>query len=72
MCACLLIHVIAFVYYVDSGKLFTFGDNAWGQLGLGHNNPVNKPTRVKGLCHLHQDFPNFQSALVDFFELVTH
>jgi len=28
--------------------MFSFGDNAWGQLGLGHNNPVTKPTRVKG------------------------
>lgn len=32
---------------VESGKLFMFGDNAWGQLGLGHTNPVQKPSRVK-------------------------
>ncbi|ELU07510.1 hypothetical protein CAPTEDRAFT_122289, partial [Capitella teleta] len=31
------------------GRVFTFGDNAWGQLGLGHTKPVTKPTRIKSL-----------------------
>ena len=32
-----------------SGRLFTFGSNEWGQLGLGHNNNVIKPSCVKVL-----------------------
>ena len=31
----------------SSGRLFTFGCNEWGQLGLGHNNNVIKPSCVK-------------------------
>ena len=33
----------------DTGRLFTFGSNEWGQLGLGHNNNVIKPSCVKTL-----------------------
>ena len=33
----------------QSGRLFTFGCNEWGQLGLGHNNNVIKPSCVKVL-----------------------
>lgn len=33
----------------DSGRLFTFGSNEWGQLGLGHANNVIKPSCVKSL-----------------------
>ncbi|KPP63012.1 hypothetical protein Z043_118756 [Scleropages formosus] len=33
----------------DSGKLFMFGSNNWGQLGLGTKCTVNKPTCVKAL-----------------------
>uniref|UniRef100_A0A8C2JV92 X-linked retinitis pigmentosa GTPase regulator n=1 Tax=Cyprinus carpio TaxID=7962 RepID=A0A8C2JV92_CYPCA len=33
----------------ENGKLFTFGSNNWGQLGLGTKNTVNKPTCVKAL-----------------------
>nr|XP_020447767.1 X-linked retinitis pigmentosa GTPase regulator [Monopterus albus] len=32
-----------------NGKLFVFGSNNWGQLGLGSKVTVNKPTRVKAL-----------------------
>ncbi|XP_059096625.1 X-linked retinitis pigmentosa GTPase regulator-like [Tigriopus californicus] len=32
-----------------SGRLFTFGSNEWGQLGLGHNESVIKPSCVKAL-----------------------
>jgi hypothetical protein len=32
---------------LPSGRLFTFGSNEWGQLGLGHNNNVIKPSCVK-------------------------
>ncbi|NXL99042.1 RPGR regulator, partial [Tyrannus savana] len=31
------------------GKLYMFGSNDWGQLGLGSKNTVNKPTCVKAL-----------------------
>ncbi|KAK3528355.1 hypothetical protein QTP86_034141 [Hemibagrus guttatus] len=33
----------------ENGKLFMFGSNNWGQLGLGENISVNKPTCVKAL-----------------------
>ena len=32
----------------ESGKAYAFGDNMWGQLGLGHLKPVRKPVRIKG------------------------
>uniref|UniRef100_A0A8C4V097 Retinitis pigmentosa GTPase regulator n=1 Tax=Falco tinnunculus TaxID=100819 RepID=A0A8C4V097_FALTI len=32
-----------------NGKLYMFGSNNWGQLGLGSKNTVNKPTCVKAL-----------------------
>ncbi|XP_019384652.1 PREDICTED: X-linked retinitis pigmentosa GTPase regulator isoform X2 [Crocodylus porosus] len=32
-----------------NGKLYMFGSNNWGQLGLGLKNTVNKPTCVKAL-----------------------
>jgi len=37
------------VFFVEeSGKVYAFGDNTWGQLGLGHCKPVRKPIRIKG------------------------
>uniref|UniRef100_A0A4W3I5X0 X-linked retinitis pigmentosa GTPase regulator n=1 Tax=Callorhinchus milii TaxID=7868 RepID=A0A4W3I5X0_CALMI len=33
----------------QNGKVYLFGSNNWGQLGLGTKNPVNKPTCVKAL-----------------------
>ncbi|XP_036419054.1 retinitis pigmentosa GTPase regulator b [Colossoma macropomum] len=33
----------------ENGKLFMFGSNNWGQLGLGTKTSVNKPTCVKAL-----------------------
>ncbi|XP_044595716.1 X-linked retinitis pigmentosa GTPase regulator isoform X1 [Cotesia glomerata] len=33
----------------QSGRLFVFGSNDWGQLGLGHKNHVSKPSCVKTL-----------------------
>ncbi|CAL9698436.1 unnamed protein product [Knipowitschia caucasica] len=32
----------------DNGKLYVFGSNNWGQLGLGSKVTVSKPTCVKG------------------------
>ncbi|XP_065203176.1 X-linked retinitis pigmentosa GTPase regulator-like [Planococcus citri] len=32
-----------------NGRVFSFGSNEWGQLGLGHKDPVNKPSCVKSL-----------------------
>jgi len=31
------------------GRVYTFGNNEYGQLGLGHNNPVDAPQQVRGL-----------------------
>ncbi|XP_062845851.1 retinitis pigmentosa GTPase regulator b [Trichomycterus rosablanca] len=33
----------------ENGKLFVFGSNNWGQLGLGEKASVNRPTCVKAL-----------------------
>nr|XP_015219953.1 PREDICTED: X-linked retinitis pigmentosa GTPase regulator [Lepisosteus oculatus] len=33
----------------ENGKLYMFGSNNWGQLGLGTKSTVNKPTCVKAL-----------------------
>ncbi|OAD61973.1 X-linked retinitis pigmentosa GTPase regulator, partial [Eufriesea mexicana] len=33
----------------QSGRLFVFGSNDWGQLGLGHKNHISKPSCVKAL-----------------------
>ncbi|XP_002730519.1 X-linked retinitis pigmentosa GTPase regulator-like, partial [Saccoglossus kowalevskii] len=33
----------------ESGRLYTFGSNDWGQLGLGHMKPTTKPGCVKSL-----------------------
>ncbi|XP_063954915.1 X-linked retinitis pigmentosa GTPase regulator-like isoform X2 [Lytechinus pictus] len=35
----------------ENGRLYVFGANDWGQLGLGHTKTVNKPSSVKGLKH---------------------
>lgn len=34
--------------FAENGRLFMFGSNNWGQLGLGSKRTVNKPTCVKG------------------------
>ncbi|XP_022618679.1 X-linked retinitis pigmentosa GTPase regulator-like [Seriola dumerili] len=36
-------------FSTENGKLFMFGSNNWGQLGLGSKLTVNKPTCVKAL-----------------------
>ncbi|XP_055021805.1 retinitis pigmentosa GTPase regulator b isoform X2 [Boleophthalmus pectinirostris] len=36
-------------FITENGKLFIFGSNNWGQLGLGSKTTVNKPTCVKAL-----------------------
>ncbi|KAK9306232.1 hypothetical protein QLX08_002971 [Tetragonisca angustula] len=33
----------------QTGRLFVFGSNDWGQLGLGHKNHISKPSCVKAL-----------------------
>ncbi|XP_063811641.1 X-linked retinitis pigmentosa GTPase regulator isoform X2 [Pseudophryne corroboree] len=38
-----------FTFGKKNGKLYVFGSNAWGQLGIGSGNVINKPTCVKGL-----------------------
>lgn len=34
-------------YSSDSGRLYTFGSNDWGQLGHGNTKPYTKPSVVK-------------------------
>ena len=57
----------------ETGRLFTFGSNEWGQLGLGHNNNVIKPSCVKTLkpdlvtavaCGRHHTIVAMQSGVV--------
>ncbi|XP_067896736.1 X-linked retinitis pigmentosa GTPase regulator-like isoform X2 [Heterodontus francisci] len=36
-------------FVTENGKLYIFGSNNWGQLGLGTKNTINKPTCVKAL-----------------------
>ena len=36
----------------DSGRLYTFGSNDWGQLGHGNNKPYTKPGVVKSEYNL--------------------
>ncbi|XP_075052535.1 X-linked retinitis pigmentosa GTPase regulator isoform X2 [Mixophyes fleayi] len=36
-------------FVTENGKLYVFGSNTWGQLGIGSGNVINKPTCVKGL-----------------------
>ncbi|XP_018910621.2 X-linked retinitis pigmentosa GTPase regulator isoform X1 [Bemisia tabaci] len=33
----------------QKGRVFVFGSNNWGQLGLGHEDTINKPSCVKSL-----------------------
>ena len=33
----------------ERGRLYGFGANDWGQLGLGHTKSVNKPSFIKGM-----------------------
>lgn len=33
----------------ENGRVFVFGANAWGQLGLGHKDEVTRPSCVKWL-----------------------
>ncbi len=35
-----------------SGRIFMFGSNNWGQLGLGHENNVEKPSCIKSNCFI--------------------
>lgn len=38
----------------ENRKLFMFGSNNWGQLGLGSKQTVHKPTCVKGSARCHR------------------
>ncbi|KAK7603721.1 hypothetical protein V9T40_003720 [Parthenolecanium corni] len=33
----------------ENGRVFSFGNNEWGQLGLGHRESINKPSCIKSL-----------------------
>ena len=36
------------VLYLERGRVYVFGNNEWGQLGLGHTKATNKPSFIKG------------------------
>ena len=38
--------------FTEKGRIFMFGSNEWGQLGLGHTKTVTKPTRIKDKSRL--------------------
>jgi hypothetical protein len=40
-------------WMTESGRLFVFGKNEWGQLGLGHKTKISKPTHVAGEENKH-------------------
>ena len=44
-----LVWILTVHFFSGKGKLYMFGSNNWGQLGLGSKNTVSKPTCVKGL-----------------------
>ena len=46
------------------GVLWSFGDNADGQLGLGHRRPTAAPTRLEGLPRIGSVFAGDTHALV--------
>lgn len=37
------------MYFTENGRVFVFGGNTWGQLGLGHRDEVSRPSCVKWL-----------------------
>lgn len=45
----ILVWILTVHFFSGNGKLYMFGSNNWGQLGLGSKNTVSKPTCVKGL-----------------------
>ncbi|KAG1949778.1 retinitis pigmentosa GTPase regulator b [Pimephales promelas] len=47
----------------ENGKLFMFGSNNWGQLGLGTKTTVNKPTCVKARGNLYASGGNNEGQL---------
>ena len=38
------------IFVTNDDKVYAFGDNKYGCLGLGHNNRVNEPNIVNELC----------------------
>ena len=36
-------------FYIERGRVYVFGNNEWGQLGLGHTKSSNKPSFIKGI-----------------------
>ena len=48
--------ILTVPFLSGNGKLYMFGSNDWGQLGLGSKNTVRKPTCVKGVIHFFGPF----------------
>lgn len=48
--------LLSLLLCVGHSRLFMFGSNTCGQLGLGLNINVNKPTAVKGQSIMYKDY----------------
>ena len=38
---------VNFSLFSERGRVYVFGNNEWGQLGLGHTKASNKPAFIK-------------------------
>lgn len=41
------------IFFLENGRVFCFGKNGFGQLGLGHTENVYKPNCVKSKTHFN-------------------
>lgn len=46
----------------DKGEVYSWGYNEYGQLGLGHNKPVDIPTKIVGLQNVKEIFTGYDNS----------
>lgn len=56
-------------FFTESGKLYTFGNNDWGQLGHGNTVQLSRPKLVKRMWLMltkskKKTFPSFAQGVV--------